>query len=203
MTDQTDQSNDTAPVEKTELQMLKERATAMGVSFSNNISVEKLKEKIEAHLRGEAESLAAEHDKTEGPAAEVKLTHGELCAAAQKEHTPLVRIRLSTNDPARRNLPGEVVTIANEYLGSITRFVPIGEATNEGWHVEKVIADHLASLTYLHKENTTKVVRGVEIPTVKTSWQPAFNVTILPKLTREELAALAQRQTAANLIRDN
>ena len=42
-------------------------------------------------------------------------------------------------DPKKKDLPGEVVTFANEYLGTVRVFVPFGEQTEDGWHIRSYL----------------------------------------------------------------
>lgn len=65
-----------------QLQLLKDRATTMGIHFSNNIGIEALRKKINAKLDGEPEKGAEESEEPEkavrSAPAQRKLTRAEM-----------------------------------------------------------------------------------------------------------------------------
>ena len=103
-----------------ELAMLKERAKQMGLTFSNNISVETLRKRITDKLEGkdqEVEVNALTGDpEIASIATEVKKLSPQANALAlrkmmQKEQMKLVRVRITNMDPKKKDLPGEIWTV--------------------------------------------------------------------------------------------
>lgn len=188
MTDETNQETiqTSGP---SELEVLKERAKLMGMTFSNNIRLETLKERIN-------EKLHAEEEVEEQPVARsAKQTLREEQLESQLK---LVRCRIANLDPKKKDLPGEIFTIANEYIGTVRKYVPYGEATDEGYHIPFCIYTDLESRRF----QNIRVIRDRRTGSTRTdtSWQKEFAIEILPQLTPDELAALAQAQQAAGSI---
>lgn len=187
-----------------QLALLKQRATVMGISYSNNISLETLKKRIQEKMDG-IEVVKPELEKP------VQVVN-PLTSQKPKARTPslrqhmhdtqmkLVRLRITNLDPKKKDLHGEIVTVANEYLGTVKKFVPYGEVTDGGFHVPYCIYRELDSRKFLNirtvrnrKEGTTKV---------ESNWAKEFALDILPQLTREELNRLAAAQAAAGSTSD-
>lgn len=189
-----------------ELIMLKQRATLMGVKFSNNIGLDALKKKIEDHQSGEA-SAEAEAE-VAAPAVNPLAQAGEDTAAADapvakpktlrqmlmEEQMKLVRIRVQNLDPKKKDMPGEVFTVANEYIGTVRKYVPYGEATDGGYHVPFCIYQMLKDRKFLNIR-TGKDRRGQV--KVEQGWAREFSIEVLEPLTTQELHTLAQAQIAA------
>lgn len=210
------------PAEPTELDVLKERAALMGITHSNNIGVDALRKKIDAKMEGQADTTDADGNAVAAPVAPsapvavaqanplAGLTAEEvanelapvskapmtLAQHLQKEALKLIRIRISTMDPKKQDLQGEVFTVANEYIGTVKKHVPFGEQTENGFHVPHCIYEFLKSREFLHIQ--TRTVNG-QIET-KTRWVKEFAIEVLPPLTREEIAALAADQRATGRL---
>lgn len=196
------------PEEKlpSELEVLKTRATAMGIVFSNNIGVEALKKKINDKMEGNdtpeetapaAPAVAQANPLTGAPAnAPVKSLRQHLMAQAMK----LVRIRISCMDPKKNDLPGEFFTVANEYIGTVRKYVPFGEQTDGGYHVPQCIYDFLKSREFLAIQTKTHpVTKQIE---TRTRYVKEFAIEVLPQLTEEELEKLAADQRATGRLED-
>ncbi|QWY83525.1 hypothetical protein [Rhizobium phage RHph_X2_28B] len=188
-----------------ELDMLKSRARVMGIPFSNNIGVEALKERIQAKLDGEANTTSKEEGENEatdpsllgssleGTAPEKPETPAQMRARIRAENLKLVRLRITNLDPKKKDLPGEIFTVANELLGTIRKFVPFGEATDNGYHVPNVIYKMMKRRKFLQIK--VKKVQGKEV--IETQWVREFALEELPQLTRPEIDKLAAAQAAA------
>jgi hypothetical protein len=232
MTDQTQENseNEQAPVTD-ELSMLKARAKLMGITHSNNISLEKLKEKIEAKLAGEAEEqqdpdTELDEDEQEDAQPVIGLT-ADLSASApsgapvaqatrparkltalereqqvrnelHKTAMAMVRCRITNMNPAKKDLNGEIISVGNKYIGTVRKFVPFGEATDDGFHIPRVLYDDLIDRKY----QQINVKRDPKTGTnrVTTRWVREFAIEVLPTLTQEELDRLAIAQAAAGSI---
>lgn len=171
-----------------ELTALKERADMMGLDYHPSIGLEKLRAKVLAAQSGETEDVP-----------KAKVSEAETARAEQfrlrNEANELVRIRVSCMNPAKKEWEGELLTAGNSVVGSFTKFVPFN--VEDGWHVPRIIYNQL-------KERqcqifiTVKDSRGND--TRKGKLIREFAIEVLPNLTAEELAALAQRQSMAKAI---
>lgn len=215
-------SGDNTSTEPTELEILKQQAALMGIQHSNNIGVDALRAKIKAKMDETADNtdddgkvietpVAPVVTSTPAPAAnplgdastgdepeepEVPVRKLSLPEFLKNKAMALVRIRISCMDPKKQDLPGEIFTVANEYIGTVKKFVPFGEQTDNGFHVPQCILDLLKERKFLAIQ--TRTVNG-QIET-KTRWVKEFNIEELEPLTRAELAKLAADQRATGRL---
>ena len=185
-----------------ELDMLKSRAKLMGITFSNNIGLDALKTKIEEHKQAsEAKTQTQALDQTNEQQPEVQTENQtkktktlSLRAHLQKEKMKLVRLRITNLDPKKKDLPGEILTVGNEYLGTVRKFVPFGEATDNGYHVPYCLYELMRDRKFLSIK-TRKGPKGQTI--VEQQMVREFALEILPPLTEAELARLSAAQLSA------
>jgi hypothetical protein len=184
----------------TEIDMLKQRALLMGIKFSNNISAATLRTKIQARIDGEEAKEAAAtliNGKPE-PEEEIVVTAEPSAAEIRKKmfdtEMRLVRLRITNLDPKKKDLPGEIFTVANRVLGAVKKYIPYGEATDNGYHVPYVIYRQLREREFLNIK-TRKDRQGRTI--VETGMVREFALEELPPLTQAELTQLAAQQAAA------
>ncbi|MFA7188459.1 MAG: hypothetical protein WC117_00055 [Sphaerochaetaceae bacterium] len=201
---QTDVQDDLADALQmpSEIDVLKDRARMMGVPFSNNIGVEALRQRIADKLA----NTATEKESGLGEVAQANALTGEEPTVQEKkltirqymvkEQTKLVRLRITNLDPKKASLPGEIFTVANEYLGTIRKFVPFGEVTDGGYHVPYCIYKMMDARKFLHIRTYKDRKNNNQIK-VETSWAKEFALEVLPPLTKAELATLAATQAAA------
>lgn len=189
--DQTQDENQSEEV--TELSLLKQRASMMGIVFSNNIGIEKLRERVNEKLAEEAK------EEPTGKAIETKVKEKSLRQNIIDENMRLIRLRITNLDPKKKDLPGEIITVANEYLGTVRKFVPFGEVTEQGYHVPYCIYKLLKSRKFLNIR-TVKNPQDPLKPIIQQSWVNEFALEVLPQLTAEELAKLATIQSASGGI---
>lgn len=188
-----------------ELVLLKERAKQMGIPFSNNISLETLRKRISDKMEGkdvpEVNPLAGDAEIAAITSAPVKLDAKQNALALrkmmQREQMKLVRVRITNMDPKKKDLPGEIWTVSNEYLGNVRKMIPYGEQTDEGFHIPYCLFRLLQSKRFLHIRTVKDRVTGVERQ--DKQWVKEFSLDVLPDLTKEELARLAAAQAAAGL----
>jgi hypothetical protein len=195
MTDEQSQAQAALP---DELTILKDRARVMGLVFSNNIGLAALKAKVAAKQEGTEEVVA------EAPQANPLVGETEPAVKVMslrdylmKEELKLIRCRITNLDPKKKDLHGEILTVANEYIGTVRKFVPFGEATDNGYHIPKCIYTMMESRKFLDIQ-TKKGTVG-DTPTVSVRWVREFALEILPPLTAKELERLAATQAAAGL----
>lgn len=183
-----------------ELAMLKQRAKIMGITFSNNIGLEALRQKIEAKMSGDADpDDATPAAPLVDPSAPVARTNGKTPTIRQylmANEMKLVRLRIANLDPKKKDMPGDFFTVANEHLGTVTKYVPFGEATDDGYHVPHCIYKMLKAKKFLNIRTYTDKSNGNAIK-VEQRWANEFALEVLPPLTQEELAKLAAAQAAA------
>jgi hypothetical protein len=97
-------------------------------------------------------------------------------------------------DPKKKDLSGEIFTVANRVVGAVKKFIPYGAATDNGYHIPNIIFKQLQERQFLNIK-TRKDNRGRTI--VETSMVREFALEVLPQLTPQELAKLAAAQAAA------
>ena len=194
MTDETNLNEENQEVEviaQDELEALKARANLLGVKFHPSISLEKLREKVNAAVTSEGE---AEEPSNSSPEAKEE-TIGEKRKRLKTESLKLVRIRLTCLNPAKKEWEGEIITVGNSLIGSVKKFVPFN--ADDGWHVPHVIYQQL-------KERQCQIfytatdARGNKVRKGKLIKE--FAIEVLPPLTKEELDELARRQAMAKAI---
>lgn len=119
-------------------------------------------------------------------------TEGQKKNRLRREAMALVRVRVSCMDPQKKNLKGELICVSNRNFGTVQRFIPF----NREWHIEKVLYDVLAEKEYMVFDREKTGRAGIEVVTPRNV--PAFNIQVLPPLTKAELKDLAQRQAMAD-----
>jgi len=185
--------------EKEQLALLKQRATLLGVKFSNNISIETLKAKIKEHMEPKREDteVASKEPETKKASEGKVLSEEELKIKRRneirKEATKLIRVRITNHNPAKSRLPGEIFTVANSVIGTVRKFIPYDGATENGYHIPKCIYDFLKTRKFVERKKvkTRDGERMIETPRLE------FAIEVLPPLTPEELKQLALQQAAA------
>lgn len=206
-TDEGDNASEDQTPKPSELDMLKQRAKLMGITFSNNIGLDALKAKIEEHKAAAtaktqattpaSTETASKDDEDSEAAPTPKAKKISLRAHLQKEKMKLVRLRITNLDPKKKDLPGEILTVANEYLGTVRKFVPFGEQTDNGYHVPYCLYEMMKNRKFLSIK-TRKGPKGQTI--VEQQWAREFALEVLPPLTEAELARLSTAQQAAGGI---
>lgn len=195
-----------------ELTALKRRADILGVPYSPNIGLDTLRDRINIKLTEE------QVDQEENPEAELEeateqspemidldvtapkrpLTKMEERQIAKNEQLKLVRIRISNMNPAKKDLPGEIITVGNELVGTIRKYVPYGEGSEGGWHVPYIIYKQLKSKRFLNirvrkdpRTGRDRIEQGMVLENA---------IEILTPLTQKELDNLAKAQLAAGSV---
>ena len=193
-----------------ELDLLKRRADMMKIGYSNNIGVDALKAKIAAAMEGQKptsdnspQAEARQAEQAQNGNGDVNALTGTSTKPTKKlslrqhlinEKMKLVRVRITNLDPKKKDLPGEIITVANEYLGTVRKFVPFGEVTDNGYHIPQCLYDVLKERTFVNIK-VRKGSKGEEI--VEHQNAREFSLEVLPPLSADELAKLAASQSAA------
>lgn len=186
----------------TELELMKQKATLMSITFSNNIGLEALKQKIKdkedsvnSALTGVVTTPAVA-DAPVNPLADPSVKVGRTPNLREYLHASqlkLVRLRITNMDPKKADLPGEILTFANDHLGTVARYIPFGEVTDNGWHVPYCIYEMLRTREFLQIRTVKRPGGRTE---VKQQWVREFSLEVLPELNPSELARLAAVQAA-------
>ena len=172
-----------------ELTTLKARADLLGISYHPSIGLEKLREKINASTSDEVPKTNA----VQASAQEENVNQKR--ARLKKEALELVRIRVTCMNPAKAEWEGEIFTVGNSAVGSVTKYVPFN--ADAGWHVPRIIYTQLVERqcqVFFTKTDS----RGNKSRQGKLIKE--FAIEVMPQLTPEELHDLAQRQAMANSI---
>lgn len=191
------QDNDNLPVQD-ELAALKARAEQLGVKYHPSISLDKLREKVNAAIEGNtlpkppADPQPGDFTPGTEPAPE---TPGQKRARLKKEALKLVRIRVSCMNPAKKEWEGEIFTVGNSAIGSIKKYVPFN--VEDGWHVPHIIYQQIKD-RQCQIFVAGKAKNGVTIRQAKLIKE--FSVEVLPPLTEAELHDLAQRQAMSGAV---
>jgi len=171
-----------------ELTALKKQAKLMGIKHHPAVGVDKLRAKVKEALSAGEEAPAKEVAKG---AESISKRNTRLRAESAK----LVRVNVSCMNPNKREWDGEILTVSNSIVGTHRKFVKFN--TEDGYHVPNIIyqmlVDRKYQSFYTHTlENGQRIRKGKIVP--------EFNVQVLPPLTKEELAKIAQRQAAARSL---
>ena len=177
-----------------ELTTLKERATLIGLKFHPSISLDKLREKVNA-ATDESDEPDADDVSAKVVAPVIEETMNQKRNRLKKEALALVRIRLTCMNPAKAEWEGEIFTIGNALIGSVKKFVPFN--ADDGWHVPTVILQQLQE-RQCQVFVSAKDARGNNVRRGKLIKE--FAIEILPPLTKEELEELARRQAMSKAI---
>lgn len=183
-----------------ELASLKARADLMGVTYHPSIGIEKLRDKIAAALADKPEpkdepvapAVAADPVTTAQPEEE---SVAQRRLRKKREAFELVRIRVTCMNPAKREWTGEIFTVGNSLVGSVTKFVPFN--IEDGWHVPRVVLQVMQDRMCQIFVNA-KTVNGITKREGKLIKE--FAIEVLPNLSEAELHELAQRQAMAHSI---
>ncbi len=178
-----------------ELATLKARADQLNITYHPSIGVDKLREKVAAAIAGDESSKDDEPEKVEKTAkveAPVEETEPMRMRRLKRESLELVRVRLTCMNPSKKEWSGEIFTVGNNLIGTVSKFVPFN--LDEGWHVPRIMLEMLQSRqvqTFVNEKSRNGITtrRGKLIK--------EFAIEILPPLTAVELKELAQRQAMA------
>ena len=193
-----------------ELSMLKQRAKLMNIVFSNNIGIDALRAKIADAIEGNKGEPTQDDVSGQAPVAqanplEAAAPQAPVAAPAKvktlrqkilEENMRLIRLRIVNLDPKKKDLPGEFFTVANEFLGTVTKYIPYGEVTDSGYHVPYCLYKMLRDKKFLSIRTKNDRNNSNQIK-VEQRWANEFSLDILDPLTPDEIRKLATAQTAA------
>lgn len=172
-------------------QKLRENGKLLGLDFGPNTSIQTMRDQLVAARELILDAPAEEQGKEE-PANEFALRR-----KLKMENTKLVRIRIACVNPAKADLPGEIFTVHNDFVGTVKKFVPYNEA-GDAYHVPMLL------LKFLKRKKFLQIIlppKGSHAPPT-TKMVSEFAITVLDPLTKQELAELARAQGAAEAAED-
>jgi len=174
-----------------ELESLKEQAKELGISFSPNIGLKALQDKV---------NLALAKTNNE-PKEEPKEVNSDVMKtlSGMRAATRLHRVIVNCLHPDKVNYKVELISVGNTKYGFVTRAIPFGTP----WHVEEIIYQYLKNKIFYH--TTVKDVRenGIIKKVIIHTKKNMYEVKDLPPLTPEEIEQLALDQSASGRIRDD
>jgi len=193
-------SNDVEITSPSELDVLKERASKLGITYHPAISVDKLRVKVNNKLNlieevSDDEDSESTVSKKKAAIKEEVESISERDNRLRKEANRLVRVRVNCMNPNKKEWAGEVLTSGNSVVGTIKKYVPFNNEA--GWHVPAILLTMLQErecqiFTTVTDSRGNKMRKGKMIK--------EFAIEILPPLTGEEIKELATTQAVARSI---
>lgn len=164
---------------KTELQLLKEKAGALGVEYKANVSTKTLSKLIK--------EFEEQEEQEDG------LTVNERIQKTMEEATKLVRVIITPMDSSKRDYQGDVFSAGNAVVPTMTKYIPFGVE----WHVPQIILNTIKEKV-INRFIAKKDERGREYREYQEA--RAYSIQELPPLTKEELEELAKSQEMRQAI---
>lgn len=121
------------------------------------------------------------------------LSVAEARDEARREATKLVRINVTCMNPLKTEWDGEIITVGNNLVGTVSKYVPFN--TTEGWHVPNIIYLMLKERQF--QQFSAKKVKSGQPTSRVTKLVREFAIEVLDPLTEQELQELKQRQLMA------
>ena len=128
-----------------------------------------------------------------------KISDPVLCRqVVRAKALTLVRVRITNLDPADAQLTGSIQTVVGRHIGKVSKFIPYGDESEEGYHIQQCLLDRLKEMKFVLRKEKKGGQFGVK--QYKTTLVSKFSIEILPPLTTEARGALASRQAASGAI---
>lgn len=189
-----------------ELQKVRADADRMGISYHHRAGVERIQTLIQAHLDGEDINIVGE-PAMEVPTYEysgkkfldkpvIPMTEDEYKDKLKKENrrnvNSLIRCRVQCMNPAKKDWPGEIISVGSAKLGTFKKYIPFNAA--EPYHIPKIIYDMMKERkcsTFINGED------GRGHKTRKAIQINEYAIEVLDPLTSAEIKELATKQAMA------
>lgn len=166
---------------------LRENGKLLGVSFGPNESIPSMHAKL-----SEARALYEAPPEPVAGLASLTETEADQRQRLYDENMKLVRIRIACLNPNKAGLPGEILTIHSDMVGTVKKYIPYNEA-GEAYHVPYILLKLMKRKKFLQIKQPPKGSRAA--PTTKLV--PEYGIEILEPLTARELEDLKRAQGAA------
>ena len=208
-----EQEVDRSTPQTDELKSLKARANTIGLKFHPNIGLDKLRDKVNAQLNKDSTQLkkeALEAKKApvlDDEAQPIPVSTYDYSKPVLKQETPamrkarmrkkavrLIRYKLTCMNENKKKWKGEIITVMNSTVGTISRFIPFNA---ESWHCEEMLLNMIRERKY----SSYIEIKGKKgRPVKKVRLMPEFAIEILPPLTSKELEDLRIQQAMAGTV---
>ncbi len=157
---------------------LKALADQQGLTYKENIPTDRLRALVYGAV-----------DDVNEPVAVVEESPADKRLRIRNAALKLIRVNITCMNPAKAAYTGELFTIGNSIIPTITKMVPFG--TPEGYHIPQILLDHIKG-----KEFQTFIPKKGKngIDTVTSKCIREYAVEILPSLTPTEIQEIAKLQ---------
>lgn len=157
---------------------LKALADQQGLTYKDNIPTDRLRALVYGSV-----------DAVDEPVAVVEESLADKRLRIRNAALKLIRVNITCMNPAKAAYTGELFTIGNSIIPTITKMVPFG--TPEGYHIPQILLDHIRG-----KEFQTFIPKKGKngIDTVTSKCIREYAVEILPSLTPTEIQEIAKLQ---------
>jgi len=194
---------------QTKLQIIREQADSLGVSYHHRAGVDKIQSLIDHYLVAQnnlnvtdeekptptVESTLSKKDRLLAkpviPMAPEKFKQQRL-SEARRYVGRLVRCRIQNMNPNKKDWPGEIISTGSAKLGTFKKYVPFN--SGEPYHIPQIIFDVMSekkcSVFYNEKNSYGHQTRRSRLIN-------EYVLEILPSLTPEELSDLGRTQALA------
>lgn len=157
---------------------LKALANQQGLTYKENIPTDRLRALVYGAV-----------DEVDEPVAVVEESLADKRLRIRNAALKLIRVNITCMNPAKAAYTGELFTIGNSIIPTITKMVPFG--TPEGYHIPQILLDHIKG-----KEFQTFIPKKGKngIDTVTSKCIREYAVEILSPLTPTEIQEIAKLQ---------
>lgn len=168
----------------------RDRADELGISYHHNAADATIQKLIDAHEAAQKPGFEAlPPDECEPMLREEYMNKYHSLAIRRKDANRLVRCRIQCMNPAKKEWPGEIISVGSAKLGTFKKFIPFNSP--EAYHIPKIIYDVMkdkkCTVFYTATdERGNKIRKGRLID--------EFAIEVLPNLTPDELSDLARKQ---------
>ena len=121
----------------------------------------------------------------------------ELEGLQAAEGLSLIRVIVRPNDPLKIDATGDIFTVGSNVINdgqAVKKYIPYNN--EEGWHIPKILYNHLLAAECQIFARTTR--NGQEVMEPKNI--KAYNVEVLPPLTQDEIDKLRVKQKATGSV---
>lgn len=174
-------------VKPNELESLKQFCDNANIPYHANISLAKLKEKVQMFHDEQAKRDVKRALDNQGASEIEKIRQDAL---------KLIRVRVACMDPNKQQWEGEYLTTGNSVVGTVTRMIPFGIE----WHVEQILFNMMKDQKF---RQSYDVPDGQGGKTRKNRFVPSYSIEVLPPLSEQELSELAHQQATRGSVKDD
>lgn len=112
----------------------------------------------------------------------------------RQEQLKLIRVRITNHNPSKRNISGEIATVANSVLGAVSKLIPYNCDAADSYHIPFILLNSLKARVFTAR--TSRTINGRVVVSQKEV--PEFSFEVLEPLSETDLKVLARKQAMAN-----